>query len=327
MRRGRIAIVLAAAAWLAGCAEAELVANTTKKFQQWNAPAPAVGYYKVGNPYQIGGVWYYPKEDYAYDETGIASWYGPGFHERLTANGERFDQNELTAAHRSLQLPSVVRVTNLENGRSVLLRVNDRGPFAHGRIIDVSRRGAQLLGFEQQGTARVRVTVDPEASRLVADAIRRGEAVQVASYQPPGTVAPTPSRAVAVAPPPDAAPRMTVQSQSLDSGAAKPAPTAVAAAPSGVELTRRAQSEVVLQQPVQPTTIYVQAAAFSDRANANRLKSRLDEVGAVEIQPAMVDGKQFYRVRVGPLASVEAADKALDQVIAKGFTGARVVVD
>ena len=78
---------------------------------------------------------------------------------------------------------------------------------------------------------------------------------------------------------------------------------------------------------MQPTTIYVQAAAFSDRAHANRLKSRLDEVGAVEIQPAMVDGKQFYRVRVGPLASVEAADKALDQVIAKGFTGARVVVD
>ena len=117
------------------------------------------GKYKVGNPYQIKGVWYYPKESFDHVETGIASWYGRQFHLKKTANGEIFDMNELTAAHRTLQMPSFVQVTNLENGRSLKLRVNDRGPFAHGRIIDVSRRAAQLLGFERQGTARVRVQI------------------------------------------------------------------------------------------------------------------------------------------------------------------------
>src|SRR5580698_2414497 len=126
-------------------------------------PGGGQGIYKVGNPYQIDGVWYYPAEDWNYDETGIASWYGPGFQERYTANGEVYDQNDLTAAHKTLPLPSFVRVTNLDNGRSIVLRVNDRGPFARGRIIDVSRRSAQLLGFYGIGTAKVRVTYVSQA--------------------------------------------------------------------------------------------------------------------------------------------------------------------
>jgi rare lipoprotein A len=97
------------------------------------------GLYKVGKPYQVDGIWYYPKEDPSYDETGIASWYGKQFHGRYTANGEVFDLNGLTAAHHTLPMPSIVQVTNLENGRSLTLRVNDRGPFAGARIIDVSR--------------------------------------------------------------------------------------------------------------------------------------------------------------------------------------------
>jgi rare lipoprotein A len=130
------------------------------------------GYYKVGSPYQIFGVWYYPVEDYNYAETGIASFYGGetqgvNFHGRLTANGEIYDMNSLTAAHQTLPMPSLVRVTNLDNGRQMVLRVNDRGPFVRGRIIDVSRRSAQLLGFEQIGTAKVRVEVMPEESRAI----------------------------------------------------------------------------------------------------------------------------------------------------------------
>lgn len=121
------------------------------------AEKPSQPGYKVGNPYRIGGVWYYPKEDPNYLETGEASWYGQEFHGKPTANGERYDMNALTAAHRTLPMPSHVRVTNLENGRSLVLRVNDRGPFAKNRIIDVSRRAAQLLGFETQGVTRVRV--------------------------------------------------------------------------------------------------------------------------------------------------------------------------
>ena len=96
--------------------------------------------YKVGAPYQINGVWYYPAADYSYDETGVASWYGEQFDRKYTANGEIFDLNELTAAHRTLPMPSIVQVTNLTNGRSLQLRVNDRGPFARGRIIEC--RGA-----------------------------------------------------------------------------------------------------------------------------------------------------------------------------------------
>ncbi|MBM3569758.1 MAG: septal ring lytic transglycosylase RlpA family protein, partial [Alphaproteobacteria bacterium] len=122
-------------------------------------PVKPGGIYKVGNPYQVAGIWYTPKEDPGYDETGIASWYGHPFHGKVTANGETYDMNDMTAAHKTLPMPVMVRVTNLENGRQLVLRVNDRGPFVHGRIIDVSRRGAQLLGFEGKGTARVRVQV------------------------------------------------------------------------------------------------------------------------------------------------------------------------
>ena len=113
--------------------------------------------YKIGVPYEIFGVWYYPHHDPDYDETGIASWYGPGFHGRTTANGEIYDQEALTAAHPTLPMPVLVRVTNLENGRSQVLRINDRGPFVDGRIIDVSRHAAERLGFRRQGTAWVRV--------------------------------------------------------------------------------------------------------------------------------------------------------------------------
>ncbi len=134
----------------------------------YSSPHPI---YKVGAPYQVDGVWYYPRVDYSYDKTGVASWYGEQFEGRYTANGEVFDLNRLTAAHRTLPMPSVVEVTNLQNGRSLRLRVNDRGPFADGRIIDVSRRAAQLLGFETAGTAEVRVRILPVQSIAAAEAV------------------------------------------------------------------------------------------------------------------------------------------------------------
>ncbi len=132
------------------------------------------GSYKVGGPYRIGGVLYTPTVDYRYDRVGRASWYGRSFHHRRTANGERYDQDGLTAAHQTLPLPSVVRVTNLENGRSLILRVNDRGPFVRGRIIDVSRRAARLLRFHRKGTTRVRVQVLEKESREAAAELGAG---------------------------------------------------------------------------------------------------------------------------------------------------------
>ena len=106
------------------------------------------GVYKIGKPYKVNGVWYFPKEDYNYDEVGYASWYGPDFHNKRTANGEIFDMNMLSAAHKTLPLPSVIRVTNLQNGRSLVLRVNDRGPFVNDRILDVSKKAAHLLDLK-----------------------------------------------------------------------------------------------------------------------------------------------------------------------------------
>jgi len=124
------------------------------------APLPSGngGYVKTGKPYKVDGQWYYPlKTADGYDQTGVASWYGRQFHGRKTANGERYDMYTMSAAHKTLPLPSMVRVTNLDNGRSVIVRVNDRGPFVKNRIIDLSYAAAKALGYNTKGTAHVRV--------------------------------------------------------------------------------------------------------------------------------------------------------------------------
>lgn len=118
----RAGVLAIAALTLVACAETQLAVHTAKRVGGTADVSPGTGSYKVGSPYQIDGRWYYPKEDYTYVEEGIASWYGPNFHGKTTANGEVYDMNDLTAAHRTLPMPSVVRVTNLENGRALVLR-------------------------------------------------------------------------------------------------------------------------------------------------------------------------------------------------------------
>ena len=115
------------------------------------------GVYRIGKPYEVAGRTYVPGEDINYGAIGLASWYGDDFHGRYTANGEIFDMNSISAAHPTLPLPSYVRVTNLTNNRSIIVRVNDRGPYVGGRIIDVSVKTAQLLGFHGNGVTRVKV--------------------------------------------------------------------------------------------------------------------------------------------------------------------------
>jgi rare lipoprotein A (peptidoglycan hydrolase) len=115
------------------------------------------GYFKIGTPYQVSGTSYFPQNYNQFEEVGVASWYGADFHGKETANGEIYNSGEMTAAHRTLPLPSLVRVTNLNNGRSVVVRVNDRGPFAKNRVIDVSEKAAEVLGFKDLGTADVKV--------------------------------------------------------------------------------------------------------------------------------------------------------------------------
>jgi rare lipoprotein A len=120
-------------------------------------PQDVATFQKIGAPYQVAGTWYVPAHEPNYDETGVASWYGADFQGKPTANGEIFDMNVVTGAHPTLPIPSLVEVTNLTNGRSVVVRINDRGPFVGNRLIDLSARGAELLGFRQQGHTSVRV--------------------------------------------------------------------------------------------------------------------------------------------------------------------------
>jgi rare lipoprotein A len=221
VRFWRVCAVLAVGLALTGCSQLKLGATAVKSMQGTpDAPSQAQpraqGTYKVGEPYQIAGVWYYPAEDWTYDETGIASFYGgertgTNFHGLVTANGELYDMNALTAAHTSLPMPSLVRVTNLDNGRSLVLRVNDRGPFVRGRIIDVSRRAAQLLGFEAQGTARVRVEIMGDESRQLRASLTGRDEFRTVSAAPRTAVA-----SDALPPPPGAREsRAPVQSAAL----------------------------------------------------------------------------------------------------------------
>jgi rare lipoprotein A (peptidoglycan hydrolase) len=122
------------------------------------------GYYKVGNPYTVMRKTYYPREYKEYKESGLASWYGEGFHNKQTANGDIFNMNDLTAAHKTLPLPSIVKVTNLDSGKSIIVRVNDRGPFADGekRILDLSKRAANEIGFDNRGVLGVMVELLPD---------------------------------------------------------------------------------------------------------------------------------------------------------------------
>jgi rare lipoprotein A len=168
-----------ARSWL-GCAFVLMLAACGSS----DPPAPpAAGpgpHFKIGQPYKINGRWYYPEFVTEYEAIGVASWYGHDYHGRLTANGEVYDMYALTAAHPTLQLPSVVEVVNLENGRSLVLRVNDRGPFVDDRLIDLSLAAARELGFERQGLAQVQVRYLGLA-RLDEAPIRPGEGREYAA--------------------------------------------------------------------------------------------------------------------------------------------------
>lgn len=298
--------------------------------------------YKVGSAYQVEGEWYYPRVDLAYDERGVASWYGPNFHGKKTANGEIFDMTLISAAHKTLPMPSVVRVTNLENGRSLIIRLNDRGPFVRGRIIDLSRRAAELLGFSNKGTAMVHVRLLPRESRRAALEAGASEKDLLAFGAPTPTAAPSipvsvealaPVEGVAVSmPPPYAAmtaitsthrkapPRPASVEPAANDATARPEPIDVAALPS------REQVEVlpVRNQP----NIFVQAGAFREYVNANRLRARLTVLGhQVNVSQVYVTNQPFFRVRLGPLPTVEDADVALDRVVALGYPEARIIVD
>jgi rare lipoprotein A len=269
-------------------------------------------------PYQIGDNWYYPHEQPDYDETGIASWYGPTFYGKPTADGEIYDGEGLTAAHRTLPLPVSVRVTNLENGKTLVLRVNDRGPFASGRIIDVSKHAAELLGFYAKGTARVRVTYlaradlpngtpSNEIGSAIASSMRAApthKVQAVALHSVTSRAAPKPVRVASLAPPPAAA---------------------VPESSPGDEATEPADADD--QAVSNATHLYVQAGAFGSRENAERMKTNLDSAGGLFVSAAERQGRPLYRVRSGPYEDLETANAALARLGELGNNDARIVVD
>jgi rare lipoprotein A len=273
----------------------------------------SAGVYKVGTPYQIDNVWYYPREQPDYDETGIASWYGPTFYGKRTANGEIYDGDKLTAAHRTLPMPVNVRVTNLENGKAITVRVNDRGPYARGRIIDLSRRAAELLDVVQNGTARVRVTYLGRAS-LDGGAPANDTPPEVANALPAAPSGKVDAAALGVIP-----------------GAVTEAPPAAPvkprAAPALPQMLADNQPDgTVTKVPVPASTrLYVQVGAFSKLQNAKTLLYKLG--GNLRISTLQRGGQTLYRVRSNPLGSVADADAELARVTAAGANDAQIVVD
>lgn len=289
--------------------------------RQGSGPGASVatsGSYKVGKPYTIKGATYYPREEFDRVETGVASWYGPGFHGKSTANGERYDQRDHTAAHRTLQMPSMVRVTNLDNGLSTVVRINDRGPYASDRVIDLSRAAADEIDMVRRGTARVRIEQLPAESRVVKDiamagggpAEQRDALVQYASSR--HTTTPV---ATAVRPQPATLPPPATRSVVV---AATPPP----AASSSTTIAGIAQSATP-----PGSGFYVQTGAFSTMDNAERQRGMISSYGFSEIFQGSASGREVYRVRLGPYTTSDAAGIVADRLQRSGYGDARVVAD
>lgn len=242
---------------------------------------------KVGRAYTVAGRTYRPQRNDRYDETGIASWYGPNFHGRPTANGEVFDQNAMTAAHTTLPIPSIVEVTNLENGRSVIVRVNDRGPFVDDRLIDMSRAAATELDFIGTGLARVRV-------RYLGPAHENGSPPNRV-YQANAAPTQVPTQVLAQAEPPRMQPA-TIE----------PTPAWQPASAASGQFS-------------------LQIGAFSDPDNARAFAQRLDRAGEVWVEAGASQRGQVWRVFFGRWADRTAAQAAMGSLVDWGVYDARIV--
>jgi len=258
---------------------------------------------QLGKPYQVAGHWFRPMEQPNYDRTGMASWYGDAFHRRKTANGEWFDMATLTAAHPTLPLPSYVVVTNLENGRNVIVRVNDRGPFVGTRVIDLSKRAADVLGYRQKGKAKVRV------------------------------------RMLGPAPQQDSMSHMVAMNQAMGSGASMSqlaamggnnsiqASTQVAEnRPTTMPLNHNLVKQASLTPPEQVASAFVvRVAVFHDMENANNAYQRLSSFGPTRIVRAVGSNGPLYRVEIGPIDNKSDADSALTTAIGSGYEDAKLL--
>ncbi len=279
-------------------------------------PGPDDVRFVVGEPYSMGGVWSYPREDYALAESGLAAALPDAARGRRTANGEVHDPGALVAAHRTLQLPAVVRVWNLDTGREVRVRVNDRGPAEAGRFIGLSRRAAELLGIRADEPARVRVAVDAELSRAAVAGLPGAEGPRLAvATAPLATV-----EREQLAPPPGARGTGNGGRPEL----VRPAPTSVEApGPPRRSTTPARLPEEVAQRGAVPSRLFVEAGIFFRRDLAERRAIALGGRAEASGQGP----RPQHRVLFGPFATVAEADRALEAALRRGIPDAKIVLD
>ena len=256
-------------------------------------PMPHYGSFKA-NPYTVMGKTYYPIQDgRRYNAIGTASWYGTKFHGQATANGEAYDLYGMTAAHKTLPLPSYVRVTNLDNGRTVILRVNDRGPFYSDRIIDLSFAAAKKLGYAESGTARVKVEgIDPNEWWAA-----QGRPVPMVLAQPKMA-----SQATAPAAP------VVAQAQPVEQYSPPPAQHAAAVLPVQVDVKKNASPAA--------SGLYLQVGAFANPDAAELLKDKLSQTVPAKVFISSVVRNQqiLHRVRLGPVETQAEAQQLQNSV-------------
>ncbi len=261
------------------------------------------GKYHVGKPYQVAGRWYSPKEQPNYDKKGIASWYGEAFHRRKTANGEWFDMNDLTAAHPTLPIPSYAKVTNLENGREIVVRINDRGPFVGTRLIDLSKQSSQALGFKHKGKAGVRV--------------------QWIGYAPLN----------------DRGEHLAMMNQGLANGASLKQLARAAGQKADAKVQVASLKSDKVEAPPMQQALYdaelapvqtrsggyiVQVANFINLDNAQATADAMAPYGPIRLIEADSENGTLYRVQVGPMMDKAGATNALYAVRDNGFPDAKL---
>ena len=275
-------------------------------------PLEAKVHFVLERPYQIGAIWYYPHAQYDADDTGLAA-IAPDRH-GLTADGEVFDQTALAAGNRTLQLPAIARVTNLENGRQIVVRINDRGPAAPGRLLSLTKRAAELLQLHGDGT-RIRLQVmDTESRQLSTQFEQEGPALQV--EKAPVTSIETET----LAPPGGAA-------ASSRRRTAPQAPTPVARATSTVAAIPLRLPEAVTVVSAVPTRLYVDAGSFGRQDYAYILVNRLSYLGARLTTSYNAPRDRAYRIRIGPFDTVAEAEAVLARTIVAGVNDATIVVE
>jgi rare lipoprotein A len=269
--------------------------------------------YLLDKPYQINGLWYYPAVDYQFDETGMASLYTPDHPKKRTSNGEVFDQEEVTGSHRTLPLPCLVEVTNLENGRTIKLRLNDRGPKDIGQIMSLTKRAGELLDIAPHKIVPVHVKILQDETRLLVSKIKALEGV----------------------PSLEAAPRVTVIRESISGqNGSKKQETQIKSSTSIEEKTGNEADfltpladQIVILHSTSPVQLYIQGGVFTQIENTRPISHGLSKFGPVSIREVRKFGKPYLGVRIGPFSSYSIAVEKLETVLKSGYPDAKIVVD